>query len=94
MHISLRLKLRTTTTFLLHSIGHSKSQGQSGFKSWGNIFHLLLERALKSHSEGSMDPGKGKKMVAILLQTTEHIENIQFSKRFHCGRDSDYSCFM
>ena len=61
MHISLRLKLRTTTTFLLHSIGHSKSQGQSGFKSWGNIFHLLLERALKSHSEGSMDPGKGKK---------------------------------
>lgn len=61
MHISLRLRPRTTTVFLLHSVGQSKSQGQPSFKSWGNIYHFLMEKALKSHSKGSMDPGKGKK---------------------------------
>lgn len=94
MHISLRLRLRTTTIFLLRFVGQSKSQGQPSFKSWGNIFHFLMEKALKSHSKGSMDPGKGKKIVSIFLRTTQHIENIQFSKKFHCGKDSGYSYFM
>ena len=61
----------------------------------GEIYSISCWKELWSHIlRGVWILEREKKMVAILLQTTEHIENIQFSKRFHCGRDSDYSCFM
>ena len=41
-----------TLWFYLHYIDQSKPKGKPRVKGWGNILHLWMERAAKSHWEG------------------------------------------
>lgn len=45
--LSWDLGFTCTSSFLLHSIGQSKLQGQARFKVWENRLHFLIDSAVK-----------------------------------------------